>query len=235
MSNRTIQQPLETAASSLPISPHSMTPEAKRTRFLLLSVVIFGLLLIGFQMAQGLQTAYSSAIPTSTPAAGVFPYDSPRLLADFTMPSSSGAPLSLSDLRGKFTLLFFGYTHCPDFCPATLARWKQIKAALGADAAEMNFLFISVDGARDTPQVLKDYLSRFDPDFIGMSGDDATLGRIGKDYGLYYQLHTEEGANYSVDHNTQSYLVDPQGRLIDLFSFDAEPSIIVAVIENQFK
>ena len=191
-----------------------MTQEAKNTRNLLLGLLVCGVLLIGIVAVLNVRQSLQTATPTPTFAPdlpNVTPIDPPQELADFTLPSGSGDPLSLSSLRGKYTLLFFGYTHCPDYCPLTLAQWKQIKSGLGSDAERINFLFISVDGARDTPEVLSRYLSRFDPVFLGMSGDDVTLTQIGTEYGLYYQLNTDEGADYSVDHSTAEYLIDPAG------------------------
>jgi protein SCO1/2 len=86
------------------------------------------------------------------------PIDPPRPLADFTLPSQDGTPLSLSALHGKYVLLFFGYTHCPDVCPTTLTDFVQVKRALGAAASQVRFVFISVDGERDTPPVLRHFM-----------------------------------------------------------------------------
>ncbi len=212
------------------------TQQSKTGRGALAAFLVIGVLLVAIVAVVSLRGTFGAAAPTPTPVpppAGVTSIDPPRELADFTLPGSSGQPLSLSDLQGKFTLLFFGYTHCPDICPLTLAHWKSIRAKLGDDAAQMNFLFISVDGGRDTPEVMAQYLSRFDPTFIGMSGDDATLARIGGAYGLYYQLHTEEGENYSVDHTSQSYLINPQGQMIDMFSYDTAEDAVVQTIESE--
>ncbi len=210
-----------------------MTPRAKLTRSTLIGLLVVGILLVGIVATISLRQSLNAPKPTATPIPapeGVIPLDPPRELADFTLPGSTGQPISLSSLQGKFTLVFFGYTHCPDFCPLTLAHWKNIRAALGDDAAKVNFLFISVDGERDTPQVMADYLRRFDPAFIGMTGDAATLTTIGPPYGLYYELHKEEGANYSVDHTTQTYLINPQGKMIDVFSYDIPEATEVQTI-----
>jgi protein SCO1 len=96
----------------------------------------------------------------------------------------------------------------------------------------VNFVFVSVDGKRDTPDVMRTYLNRFDPAFIGLSGDDATLSKIGKDFGLYYKLNTDEGANYSVDHTTQTYLFNPQGLMTHIFSYDATPDVVIKTIQK---
>ncbi len=205
------------------------------TRNLFIGLILCGVLLIGIVAVLNLRQSAAQPTPTSTFAPdvpGVTPVDPPKALTDFTLPADNGDPLTFSSLQGKYTLMFFGYTHCPDYCPLTLAKWKLIKEALGDQAADMNFLFISVDGERDTPEVIQRYLSRFDASFIGMTGNDVTLTEIGPDYGLYYSLNKSEGENYSVDHTTVTYLVDPQGKLIDLFSFEAENDVIISTIQK---
>ncbi|MCG8350106.1 MAG: SCO family protein, partial [Chloroflexales bacterium] len=99
------------------------------------------------------------------------PIEPPRQLTDFSLPGSTGETLSLSDLRGKMVLVYFGYTFCPDFCPMTLADFARIKQELGAQADQVVFMMISVDAERDTPEVLARYMSAFDEDFIGLTGD----------------------------------------------------------------
>ncbi|MBI1260032.1 MAG: redoxin domain-containing protein [Chloroflexi bacterium] len=215
-----------------PTPPVSRSQTARNN---LIGVLVVGLLLVGiaavlsFRQMQNMQTA----TPTPTqPPYGVIPVDPPIVTQDFSLPASTGGSLSQSDLKGKYTMLFFGYTHCPDFCPTTLANWKMIKQALGTDGAKINWIFVSVDGARDTPEVMQRYLSRFDPDFVGLTGNDAVLRKIGTDYGLDYTLHTEEGENYSVDHTTRQYLLDPQAQIVDEFAFDSAQADVVSVIQQ---
>jgi protein SCO1/2 len=162
--------------------------------------------------------------------------DPPRELSDFTLPSQNGTPLSLNSLRGKYVLLFFGYTHCPDVCPTTLADFVQVRRALSTAASQVKFVFVSVDGERDTPAVLSRFLQAFDPAFIGLQGDDTTLARIGKEYGLYYKK--EQVANtsepYLVTHSAASYLLDRNGRMIKIYSFGTSPKIIAADIGDLY-
>ena len=212
-----------------------MSQQAQSTRNLLIGVIVCGLLLVGIGATFSLRQKLNAPAPTPTPTDapdGVTPMDPPRQLDNFTLPASTGKSMSLSDFQGKFTMLFFGYTHCPDFCPITLAHWTNIRKQLGSDASDVNFLFISVDGGRDTPDVIKRYLSRFDPSFIGMTGDDATLSKIGGAYGLYYELHKEEGPNYSVDHTTNSYLLDPKNQMIVVFDYDTPEATITQTIQQ---
>ena len=213
------------------------TPPAPRSAapFLLLGALILGIVLLGGLVLVRLQQA--AAIPPTPTFApdipGVTLIQPGREVADFTLPTIDGN-LSLSDLNDTYTVIFFGYTHCPDFCPLTLAEFTRIKAMLGEDAARVKFLYISVDPARDTPQVVGEYVRRFDPEFLAMSGDEVTLAQITPDYGLYYDLRTDEGRgdNYLVDHSTASYLIDPQRRLRAVFSYDATPEAISEYIEG---
>ncbi|MFQ3661127.1 MAG: SCO family protein [Chloroflexaceae bacterium] len=161
----------------------------------------------------------------------------PVQLSDFTLPSSLGRDLSFSELRGKPVALFFGYTFCPDVCPMTLSELKRVKAELGADGERLHVVFVSVDGARDTPEVLARHLAAFDPGFIGLQGDDATLRRIGPEYGLYYKRNTPEGtsAAYLVDHSSATYLIDAEGRLRIVYSFGTPPEVIAAGVRELLK
>jgi protein SCO1/2 len=163
----------------------------------------------------------------------------PLLVRNFTLPASTGDNLSLYDLNGKYRMIFFGYLHCPDFCPLTMAEFKRVKQLLGEAASEVDFIYISVDGARDTPELIANYLDNFDAEFIGFSGDDATLAGIQPDYGFYYQRRLDTGsqAEYVVDHSTRSYLLDREGRLRSSFTYDTEPEVIANAlrwfIENE--
>ncbi len=157
-------------------------PPNTTTRNLFIGLILCGVLLIGIIAVLNLRQ--SAALPTPTPTPtfapdvpGVTPVDPPKALTDFTLPDDKGDALTFSSLQGKYTLMFFGYTHCPDYCPTTLAHWTLIKTALGSDADKLNFVFISVDGERDTPEVMQRYLSRFDDSFIGLTGDEADADR----------------------------------------------------------
>lgn len=164
-----------------------------------------------------------SSTPSATPLPGTL-YDPPQAVSDFTLTSQTGEPLHLSDLRGKAVVIFFGYTNCPDVCPTTLADFKRVKTHLGADVGRVTFVFISVDGARDTPERLAAYVGAFDPEFIGLMGDDATIRTIAKDYGVFFQqvAAAADNPNYLVDHTASSFVVDPQGRLALVFPYQAD-------------
>jgi protein SCO1/2 len=130
-------------------------------------------------------------------------------LADF-----DGKPRRLQDFRGKAVVLFFGYTHCPDVCPTTLADLAQAMRQLGKEAERVQVLFVTVDPERDSAEALKRYVTAFDPHFLGLRGDLEATRRAAKEFKIYFEKHPggAPGA-YSLDHSAQSYVIDPQGRL----------------------
>ncbi|MFW5709217.1 MAG: SCO family protein [Chloroflexota bacterium] len=154
----------------------------------------------------------------------------PQDLLDFTFVANTGEPLSLSDLEGQYILLSFGYTHCPDVCPANLLDYRQIKRSLGELSDNVTFMFISVDPERDTPEFLDRYLERYDPSFIGLSGEHEELSRIARDYNLFWEIrdNTGTGAGYLVDHTASRFLISPTGELIRVYSFTTTPQAIEA-------
>lgn len=133
---------------------------------------------------------------------------------DFRLVDHQGRVRTLADFRGKVVLLNFGYTHCPDICPTTLAGLAAAMERLGAQARQVQVLFVTLDPARDTPALLAGYLPFFHPDFLGLSGDEAATATVARNFRVLYQKqHTGSQAGYSVDHSTGIYAFDPQGRL----------------------
>jgi protein SCO1/2 len=215
---------------------------------------VLGLFAVGFLISNllnpTLQPLSQSIFADASRPTGGSTVDPPHLLQDFTLTSHTGEPISLSDLRGRAVLMFFGYTHCPDVCPTTLADYRRVKQALGDEADKVAFVFISVDGARDTPDVLAQYLGQFDTDFIGMMGDETTLRRVGAGYGLLFQQETisvehehEEGythqhgddldaENYFVQHTSPSFLIDQDGYLRLVYFYGTEPEVIAEGIRQ---
>ena len=125
---------------------------------------------------------------------------------------TQGRPRHLEDFRGKVVVLFFGYTQCPDVCPATLAQLAEVNRRLGPDASRVQVLFVTVDPERDTADALSAYVGAFDPRFVALRGDAAATQRVAKDFKIYFEKR-KQGASYTVDHSAQSYVIDPQGRL----------------------
>jgi protein SCO1 len=135
------------------------------------------------------------------------PYGHSLELTDHT-----GKPRRLDDFRGKAVVLFFGFTHCPDVCPTTLADIAQAIKTLGPDAERVQVLMVSVDPERDTQEALAKYVSAFDPRFLGLRGDLAATKKVANEFKIYFEKR-KQGDSYTVDHSGQSYVIDPQGRL----------------------
>ena len=133
----------------------------------------------------------------------------------FTLTDHNGQSRNLSDFKGKVVVLFFGYTQCPDVCPTTLTEWVEIKRQLGADGDRLQGIFITVDPARDTPEVLKAYMGNFDPSFLALiPGSPEALAQVAKEYKIIYKkVDGKTPGSYTMDHSAGSYLYDPQGRL----------------------
>ena len=131
----------------------------------------------------------------------------------FTLVDQDGRSVDQRILNGKWSIVFFGYTFCPDFCPTTLTTLGKTMQALGPAAAKMQVVFITVDPERDTPQALKAYLSSkvFPKNIIGLTGTPAQVAQAAKDYVVFYQKEGT-GPNYTMDHSTALYLMDPNGQ-----------------------
>ncbi|GAB4539205.1 MAG: SCO family protein [Anaerolineales bacterium] len=146
---------------------------------------------------------------------------SPDPAFDFTLTSAHG-DVKLSDFRGKLVLLYFGYTFCPDVCPATLANVGQAFRKLGKAADDAQLIMISVDPERDDPQKLADYVAHFYPTFIGVTGSTAQIDEVTSLYGIFYQKHEGTAATgYLVDHTATLLVVDREGYLKLIFPFGA--------------
>ena len=147
-------------------------------------------------------------------------------------PSSIGGPFRLvdqnnrtvteKDLLGKPTLIFFGYTHCPDVCPTTLFEVSEVFRKMGADK-KVQAIFVTVDPARDTPAMMKDYLASFDPRILGLSGDEAATEAAKKVYRVYSRKVPGEGPDYTMDHSAIVYLMDSKGRFVNAFNLQQPP------------
>ena len=135
------------------------------------------------------------------------PYAQSLELTDHT-----GKPRRLEDFRGKALVVFFGFTHCPDICPTTLADIAQAVKSLGAQAERVQVVMVSVDPERDTPESLAKYVTAFDPSFLGLRGDLEATKRVAADFKIYFEKR-KQGGSYTVDHSAQSYVIDPQGRV----------------------
>jgi protein SCO1/2 len=148
-------------------------------------------------------------------------------------PAAIGGPFQLTDqngkaftdknLKGKPTLIFFGYTHCPDVCPTSLFEISEVLRALGKDADKVNAVFISVDPERDTTATMKDYLSSFDPHLEGLSGDPAETAKVITSYRVYAKKVPTKDGDYTMDHTALIYLMDRDGRFVSPFNLKRTP------------
>lgn len=144
--------------------------------------------------------------------------DPPKPMPAFTFTRVDGTSFSTAPAAGQYTVLFFGYTHCPDICPTTMADFVRVKQTLGDEAARVRFVLISVDPDRDTPQVTTDYARKFDPSFIGVSADPMTTAAILQAYGIASAPEvSSDHAAHLVSHSSQVHLLDDQGLLIALY------------------
>ena len=134
---------------------------------------------------------------------------------DFSLLDPDGKVRTLADFNGKVVLMFFGYTQCPDVCPTTLTEMQQVMTLLGPQADKVQVLFVTVDPARDTDAILKQYVPAFDPRFLGLRpADDAALEKVTKDFKIYYKkVPGNSPGSYTIDHTAGSYAFDPEGRL----------------------
>lgn len=134
---------------------------------------------------------------------------------DFALTDFNGQPRSLKDYRGKIVVMFFGYTQCPDVCPTSMTELVAVKKLLGPDGDKLQGLFVTVDPARDTPEMLKAYMANFDPSFVALRADTPEkLAAVAKDYKVYYKkVEGKTPTSYTMDHSAGSYVYDTQGRL----------------------
>lgn len=162
--------------------------------------------------------------------------DSPTTAPDVTLPSSTGAPVSLGDFRGKLVLLYFGYTFCPDVCPTTLNTVNKALELMGDKAQDVQLVMVSVDPERDTPEVLARYLSNFNPSFIGLSGSPEQLAAAATPFGIFYEKHEGSAATgYLVDHTASVMVLDQEGRLRLVIPFQTPAEDIAADLKQLLK
>ncbi len=133
---------------------------------------------------------------------------------ELSLTDADGRLRTLADFKGKVTLVFFGYTQCPDVCPATLAELAMVKRELGKEGERVQGVFVSVDPQRDTPQVLKAYVGNFDPGFVALTGTPEQIEKAAKNFKVFYaKVPGRTEGSYTVDHTAGTYVFDAQGRV----------------------
>lgn len=184
----------------------------KKLQATLILIMLAGLTLVGCQaFAGGYQ--YKGAV-----------VDPPQPLPDFELMSAGGQPFHLSDVAGDISLIYFGYTNCPDVCPLTMWEIKNALANLETGRERVHVIFISADPERDTPQVLGKYMAVFGPEFVGLSDDFEKVQAVMQPYGAFAQKEAVEDSalGYVVNHSASLYLVSPQRQLLLQYPFGFE-------------
>jgi protein SCO1/2 len=157
-----------------------------------------------------------------------------NLAPDFTLIDQTGRPFTLSQQRGHAVALFFGYGHCPDICPTTLANLARAKTLIGAHARDVEIVFVTVDPARDTPEPLGRYVTAFDRDAVALTGTAAQLEPVYKAYFVYHERQKPDGSanGYAVAHSTAIYMIDRSGRLRTVGSWNDDPKTLARTLED---
>jgi cytochrome oxidase Cu insertion factor (SCO1/SenC/PrrC family) len=151
----------------------------------------------------------------------------------FTLTGQSGKPVSSTDFRGRYMLIYFGYSFCPDVCPATLGVMADALDKLGAAGERVVPVFITIDPARDTPKVLADYMKAFGPQFIGLTGSTAEITAVEKEYRVYAAKQPLPGGGYGMSHSSVLYLMGPDGRLVSFYDEAISPKDLVAELKKR--
>ena len=175
-------------------------------RPLLIGAVAIVAFAVGAIVARGWQGRLSEAPDHATE------FVPPHALPTIALLDQDGQPLDAAFFTRGWTLVFFGFTRCPDICPTTLADIAQAVKSLGADAERVQVLMVSVDPERDTPEALAKYVTAFDPRFIALRGDLEATKKVAGEFKIFFEK-AKSGDSYTVNHSAQSYVIDPQGRL----------------------
>lgn len=174
---------------------------------------LVGAALVGLGLASVLAGCdrFKAAKPVPFNATDITGVDFARKLA---LPDQNGTPRTLADWRGKVIVVFFGYTQCPDVCPTTMAELAQVKKSLGTDGDKVQVVFVSLDPERDTPEILKSYVSNFDPGFEALRGTPEQTAATAKEFKVFFQKVPGQAADsYTLDHTAASYIFDTHGNV----------------------
>ena len=155
---------------------------------------------------------------------------------DFQLTDHNGKPRTLADYRGKAVVLFFGYTQCPDVCPTTLSELAEVMKRLGPDAERVQVLFVTIDPARDTPELLSKYVPAFDPRFMGLYGNAEATSRTAKEFKILYQKQPGRTPDtYTMDHSAGTFIFDPNGKLRVYVGYGQGPDVFAHDIRELLK
>jgi protein SCO1/2 len=150
----------------------------------------------------------------------------------FTLVDDTGVQVSEADLKGKSTVMYFGYTFCPEVCPTTLTDLVQWMQMIGRDADRLNYVFVTVDPERDTPKVMHDYVSAFDPRIRGLTGTSEQIAKVTKEYGVYYKRIPTSDGGYVMDHSAVLFMMDPNVRFVGVIPYQEDTAKAVAKLKK---
>ncbi|MBV8338165.1 MAG: SCO family protein [Alphaproteobacteria bacterium] len=195
-----------------------MTGNSQR-RYLLVAALLVGVVILaaGAFLGLGLRETPKGAAGTLLASA---------IGGPFHLVDQNGKTVTDADLKGKWSLIYFGYTHCPDACPTALNDISIALDDLGPKRDAVRPVFITVDPERDTPEVLKSYVTSFDAPILALTGTPQEIAQAAKDYRVYYAKHPEPGGDYAMDHSSVIYVMDPQGRFTASFTQENSPEEI---------
>jgi protein SCO1/2 len=178
-------------------------------------IVVFAIALLALGSAWVTIALITNRVPERTSSS------SAQIGGPFTLVTADGKDVTDQTYRGKWLLMYFGYTFCPDACPTTLNDMSEAFDKLGSDASKVQPLFITVDPKRDTPQAMADYLKSFDPRIVGLTGSQAQTESVAKAYRVYVAPQKTDGDDYLVDHSSYIYVVNPQGKFVNVIAGNA--------------
>ncbi len=159
------------------------------------------------------------------------PPNTARIGGSFVLTNHDGKIVTDADYHGKYLLVYFGYTYCPDMCPTGLQSISRALDQLGGDAKKVQPLFITIDPDRDTPVKMKEYISSFHPSIVGLTGSAQQIADVAKEYQVYYKRGEQvDEHDYMMDHSSLIYLMNPDGKLVTTFNEEADPAAIVKAL-----
>jgi len=205
----------------------ALPPVPPRTppRFAIVAIVFAGVLVIaaGVLLALALRETPRGAAGTALASA---------IGGPFQLIDQNGEPFSDADLKGKWHLIFFGYTHCPDACPTALNEMSLALDRLGMKRDEVGVVFITVDPERDTPDALKSYVQSFDAPIVALTGSPEAVAQAAKAYRVFYAKHPRADGDYDMDHSAVIYVMNPEGRFTATFTPDSSADAIVQRLQK---
>ncbi len=200
--------------------------------YLLLAIIIMG---VGFGLKILNKTTAKAQLDTTSTVSESYSTGTPDIGGEYSLINKDGEVISNNTYLGKYTLILFGYTFCPDVCPNTLATFSSALDLLGEDAAKVKPLFVTVDPARDTPENLKSYLIHFHKNFDGLTGSIAQIEHVKNIFRIYAvksQQDEPDAKNYLMDHSAVSYLLGPDGKYLTFFRYGTEAKVILTKLKK---